>query len=260
MLVYPQLLTGALAQFPIEKRQHTRTVVTRAADGHDWKLPDPAGGATEWHLTYTDLSDDEAHSLSQFFEAAEGRLRSFTFLDPLGNLIAHSEEMESPIWVKGPMLTLTANVPDPSGGHSAWRLSNMGAAPQRVYQTLDVPKGYVYSCSAYVRCAETSSVTMLLGSHQATREGRAAWHRIQFTSTGDRGSEPLKVGLEIPAGTTLESYGFQAEAQTSASTYKPTAAGGVYENARLLEDSFELTTTGPNRNSCTVKIIHVKHL
>ena len=53
MLVYPQLGTGALSQFPVRKTRRTRTVVNRAADGSTIKLADPAaesyGMATDLH-------------------------------------------------------------------------------------------------------------------------------------------------------------------------------------------------------------------
>ena len=59
-LVYPQLGSGALSQFPIRKTRRTRTVMNRAADGSTIKLADPAGVTTEWGLPYADLSDQEA--------------------------------------------------------------------------------------------------------------------------------------------------------------------------------------------------------
>ena len=58
MLAYPQLGSGALSQFPVQKDRRARTVVNRAADGSTIKLADPAGGGTEWLLTYAELSDD----------------------------------------------------------------------------------------------------------------------------------------------------------------------------------------------------------
>src|SRR5690242_1045880 len=62
MLTYPQLF-----HFPIEKRRRLRTVGTAAADGRSVKLADPAGEITEWSLEYSDLSDDEANLLLDFF-------------------------------------------------------------------------------------------------------------------------------------------------------------------------------------------------
>jgi hypothetical protein len=78
-LVYPQLATGALSQFPVRKKRRARTVINRSADGSTVKLADPACEVTEWNLTYADLSDQEAATLQSFFAAAEGSLNGFVF-------------------------------------------------------------------------------------------------------------------------------------------------------------------------------------
>src|ERR1035441_8859924 len=60
MPTYPQLGSGALSQFPVQKTRRLRTVVNQAADGSTIKLADPAAEVTEWLLTYADLRDAEA--------------------------------------------------------------------------------------------------------------------------------------------------------------------------------------------------------
>jgi len=67
--------------------RRTRTITNRAADGSSIKLADAAGLISEWTLTYTDMTDGEAEALQTFFEAMEGSLCGFTFLDPAGNLL-----------------------------------------------------------------------------------------------------------------------------------------------------------------------------
>src|ERR1051326_2414008 len=148
MLTYPQL-----TQFPIVKRARRRTVLNRAADGRAIKWADPAGEITEWALHYSELNDDEAKALEDFFFAAEGTLQEFTFLDPTANLLAWSDKLEESVWLKGPLLTV-------SGG----RLSNSGAGPQTISQTLAAPSGFLYCFSAYVRAAEPTPVTLFAGS------------------------------------------------------------------------------------------------
>ena len=91
-------------------------MVNRSADGRTIKLADPAAEVTEWVLTYTDLSDEEAAGLREFFGAAEGSLNGFTFLDPAGNLLAWSDQLDHGVWQKDPLLNLTGDVSDPRGG------------------------------------------------------------------------------------------------------------------------------------------------
>src|SRR5271169_2060386 len=116
MPIYPQLGSGATSQFPVRKTRRTRTVVNQAADGSRIKLADPLGAVTEWDLTYTDLSDAEASALLAFYASVEGTLTGFTFLDPAGNLLAASDDLNQAAWQKDPMLSLTGSVSDPLGG------------------------------------------------------------------------------------------------------------------------------------------------
>ena len=260
MTVYPQLESGALSQFPVKKTRRVRTVVNEAADGSRVKLADPAVQVTEWVLRYTELSDEEATALRTFFSATEGTLNSFTFLDPAGNLLAWSEQLDTAVWQKDPQLSVTGGVTDPRGGAGAWRLSNHGGAEQSAGQTLASPGEYQYCWSAYVRSATATSVRLTTGSQSARRAVTSEWTRIAWASSGDARATSVRFAMEIGAGDEVEVYGPQVEAQTAPSGYKASTRGGVYEGAHLGDDSLTITSTDANRNSCTVKIIHANHL
>jgi hypothetical protein len=88
----------------------------------------------------------------------------------------------------------------------------------------------------------------------------AEWKRLESAATGDPDGESITFGLEIPPGAAVDIYGMQSEPQGAASTYKPSAKGGVHPEARLLDDFLAITTTGVNCHSCTVNIIHANHL
>ena len=260
MAAYPQLESGALSQFPVQKKRRARTVVNLAADGSMIKLADPAAEVTEWLLTYTDLSEEEAAALRAFFNAAEGTLNGFTFLDPAGNLLAWSDQLDNAAWQTGPLLTLTPEIIDPRGANRAWRLSNGGGAEQTIGQTLSSPGEYQYCLSAYVRAAAVTNVRLIIGSEVARRAVTSDWTRIAWTSSGDEQATSVRFALEIGAGDVVDVYGLQAEAQTAASGYKASTRGGVYEDARLGDDVLTIASTDVNRHSCTVKIIHANHL
>ena len=151
MLVYPQLATGALSQFPVQKRRRLRTVVNTSLDGRAIKLADPGAETTEWQLAYAGLTDDEIAALQQFFAASEGTLNSFTFLDPTANLFAWSDQLDNAAWAAGPFLSVVGGIADPAGGMTAWRLTNSGAGAQNISQTLSAPAGYVYCFSVFAR-------------------------------------------------------------------------------------------------------------
>jgi len=260
MLTYPQLGTGALSQFPFRTVRRTRTVVNAALDGSSVKVADAAGAVTEWELGYTALSDAELAAIEQFFASAQGTLNGFTFLDPAANLLAYSSTLDQPSWALDPQLSIAGSVGDPLGGTAAWSLTNAGAAPQAITQTLPAPGGYVYCLSAYVRAAAPTTVTMLVGSGQASRAVQTPWSRIVFSGSGDASAAEIAFGLQIPPGAQVDVFGIQAEPQAAASLYRASATGGVYQNARLRDDELAVTTTGLNRHSCTVSIIYVNHL
>jgi hypothetical protein len=260
MLVYPQLTTGALSQFPIQKRRRQRTVVNTAADGSAIKLADPNGALTEWQLQYAGLSDGELAALQQFFAAAEGTLNGFTFLDPAGNLFAWSDHLENAVWSLGSFLTRTGGVADPAGGNNAWLLTNSATGAQSITQTLAAPGGYLYCLSAWVQAAAATTVTMSIGANRSTQPVRAGWNRIAFTGSGDATAASIVLGLELPAGAAIDVYGLQAEPQAAPSKYKTSTTGGVYEAARLRDDALTFTTADVNNHSATVNILYASHL
>ena len=261
MLAYPQLATGALTQFPVQKRRSLRTIVNILGDGHSIRLADPLGEITDWQLQYTNLSDQEATTLSQFFEATEGGLRVFTFLDPTANLMAWSDRLDHAEWTKGPLLSITGGLADPLGGTNAWHVSNSGAGAQSLCQTLAAPGGYLYCLSMYAKSSPSgSTVTLLRGSSRADRVLSDAWNRITFSGAGDDAAESVGFGIEVPGGGTLDLFGMQVEPQVCASTYKPSTTGGVYPTAWFRDDTLALTATDVNRHSATVNIIHANRL
>lgn len=260
MLVYPQLGSGALSQFPVRKRRRLRTVVNAAADGSCVKLADPNAEYIEWTLAYAQLNDDEIAALQQFFADTEGTLRGFTFLDPTANLLAWSDHLDHAVWAAAPAFVLTDGVPDPAGGTNAWHVSNQGGGAQSIVQTIAAPGQYLYCLSAYLRSADGGSVSLLIGEKRSERAIRSDWTRVVFTAAGDPEAESMSFGIEFAAGAAVDVYGMQGEPQAGASAYKASTSGGVYENARLRDDQLIATATGVNQHSCEVNIFYAKHL
>jgi hypothetical protein len=260
MLVYPQLSTGALSQFPVQKRRRLRTIVNTSLDGRPIKLTDPGAEITEWQLAYAGLTDDEAAALQEFFAAAEGTLNSFTFLDPTANLFAWSDKLDHAAWAKEPFFSIAGEIADPAGGTNAWRVTDSGGGAQHISQTLPAPAGYLYCFSVYARSPQPTAVTLLHGSHRADRTLGTNWSRIALTASGEALAESIAFGLELPAGASADAFGMQVEPQAGASLYKATTTGGVYEGARFRDDVLAITTTGVNCHSAMVHIIYANHL
>lgn len=260
MAAYPQLGTGAFAQFPTVKRRRTRTVLNQAADGSSVRMADPAGGSIEWQLEYRGLTDGELGRLQQFYTDMEGALNGFTFLDPMSNLLAKTDELSDTVWTCGPLLNVSGGIADPMGGSNAWHAVNRGAGAQAIVQTLNAPAEYVYSFSVFGCATATTKVTLTAGTQRAERVLATDWRRMVFTIAGDPAASSIAFGIEIPADGTVDLFGPQVEAQPGASAYKSSAAGGVYEGARFRDNTFSYTTTDVNRHSATVNIFYAEHL
>jgi hypothetical protein len=260
MLVYPQLPSGALAQFPVQRRRRFRTLVNSAADGSAVKLGDAGAATMEWQLEYRGLSDSELGALQQFFAAAEGTLNSFTFVDPAANLLAWSDDLANAVWSAGPLLSLTGSVADPAGGTNAWQLTNAGAAAQDLSQSLTAPGGYVYCLSGYAKAASPAAFSLVAATNRQSHNLSPSWQRFAYTTAGDPSASTMTFGIELGAGAAIDIYGLQVEPQESPSIYKASTTGGCYENARLRDDTLTFTSTDVNRHSATVNILYASHL
>ena len=93
MLVFPQLMSGAVAQYPLEKRRRTRSTMVRTEGGSWYTRHDAGADAVEWTLHYSDLDAEQAERLGAFFAEAEGRLRTFLLVVTRGKILTWSGEM-----------------------------------------------------------------------------------------------------------------------------------------------------------------------
>src|SRR5258708_40136216 len=110
MLYYPQLSTGAVSQFPMTRRTPVPSISNLLPSGDTIRMSDPGAAVVRWRLRYSNLADEEWAPLDQLFEAAQGRLATFTFLDPMDNLLMWSEDWTRPVWSSDPLLQVSAGV------------------------------------------------------------------------------------------------------------------------------------------------------
>jgi hypothetical protein len=259
MPYFPQLSSGATGQYPIRKHRIERTIINQLPDGHTVKFADAGAAQVEWQLAFQDLADSEIAGLQQFFTTCEGQLNGFTFLDPLDNLLVWSEALTEPAWEASTLLQLTAGIDDPIGGSSATRVVNPTGSDLSVQQSVSAPGGLVYCFSAYVRSQNGDPISLFRQTADASDNrsytAEATWNRISLSGSLSTAANSITVGITVPAGKSVDVYGFQLEPQPAASPYKPSfSAGGVYSNAHFSQDAFAVTTTGPDRNQCTLTI------
>src|SRR6202451_210016 len=151
MLYYPQLTTGAVTQFPVTRTVDLRTVANPLTSGFTIRMADTGYQKVQWRLVYADLTDGERSALESLFEASEGQLNTFTFLDPTDNLLMWSEDWTQSVWTADPLLQISGGVQDPLGGSDAMQLTNTAQTTQQIVQNTNGPSSFVYCYSVYVR-------------------------------------------------------------------------------------------------------------
>lgn len=260
MTFYPQLVSGAMVQYPLVKRVVYRTVRNAALDGSDDRWGDAEAGRLEWELRYEGLSHEEQERLEAFHREMEGRLGEFTFLDPTDNLLAWSGEPGQAVWDKSAWLNVVAGLPDPAGGSEAFGLINAGSVQQSLQQLITAPGWFTYCWSVYARSTQAARVTLYRrsGAEEDAREFTTgpSWARLVHSGKGASQEHTVWFGVRLEPGTAVELYGMQAEAQPAPSPYRKTGLrGGVYEGARFDDDELQIIAAGPELHSCMVRIV-----
>jgi hypothetical protein len=259
-LTFPQLNTGAFAQFPLERRRVRRTVCNILAGGARFRYADSGSGLVRWELPLRALDDAEIARISDLFSATEGRLRTFTFLDPLSNLLLWSEDYAKPAWQKDPFVQLTPAMADPFGGSRATRVVNAGQAAQRLSQSVAAPSSFVYCFSLYARSDAGTTLTLVRASAAAASSSihplTAEWTRISSAGVLGGADGSVAFGIELPAGGAVEIFGTQVEAQVAPSEYMlARASAGVYPAARFDQDALSVVAQAPGASDVVVRIV-----
>ena len=259
MLYFPQLSSGATGQYPIRKRSIERTIVNRVPDGRSIKYSDTGATSLEWQLAFQNLNDAEIDTLQQFFSACEGQLNAFTFLNPVGNLLAWSEELDQSVWERSTLLQLSPGVPDPNGGSVATRITNPTISDLTLQQAINAPGWFSYCFSTYVRGQSGTGISLFLqagaASVNSASQVQPNWTRIAVSGKQNTTAEITTAGITVAAGQSIDIFGLQLEPQPAASPYKVSfSANGIYDNAHFTDDFLDVTTTAPNHHSCTLTI------
>lgn len=259
MLYYPQLTSGSIGHYPIARNDRRRTVTNILADGSDIREEDAGAAQVLWDLSYAHLTSAELASIQQLFDSVEGRLETFTFLDPTDNLLNWSEDFTHSAWTADPLLQISGGIQDGFGSMRAFQLTNSAQAAQRIGQTIAAPGWFQYCFSAYLRsdapCTIQMSASSASGQARQAIEVGPTWARAVAPVRLSTQAHGIHFSMELPAGCSITIFGPQVEAQLGAGSYKSTTdMAGVYGKARFDSDSLSATATGLQQHSCSVRI------
>ena len=254
MSFYPQIGSGSIAQFPLQRSRKWRMIVNELEDGEQVVLPDLKAGEIDWKLSYSDLADTEVQNLNSLFTAMQGQFGAFTFIDPLANLLAWSEDFTKPAWQVGLLQTQTG-IADPLGTQRASSVANGTTGTQAVAQTLGISGDYVTCFSLWVRSSSAGTLVLQRDSAVTTITVRSGWNRVYLNGTGTAGATQSTFSVTLAPGQTVDIWGPQVEAQPYPSAYRQTvAARGIYEETYFGSDALKITSEAPGLSSCTIAL------
>lgn len=257
MRIFPELGSGAAAQFPWRRAIGYRAVRNRFAAGQEIDFGDASFETRRWELPLADLEDTEWQAIRNLFEETGGRRLPFTFVEPGANLLAWSESLDEDIWVKSSGVTVNSGQPDPLGGVAATSLNAGGS--WTVSQTIAAPASRAFAASAWLKCnASGSTLGLSDGAGQFKSleiDGDDEWRLYELPWRQSSASEQIIFEVSGSGGATIGAYGLQVEPQLGRSSYKRTKEqSGIFANAYFDQDSLEQSITAPNQHSGTVRI------
>jgi hypothetical protein len=260
-LFFPQLTSGASAQYPIGKSRFIRTIQNVMADGSFYAAPDPGAGRRQWQFSYLDLSFVDVTALQEFFDLCQGPVQPFTFIDPTDNMLVESVDFTRAPWqLAAGLITLQPGVADPFGGLGAFTATNMSPIAQQITQVLIVPANYQYCLSVYARSDSASPPITLTRTGPSLGETSSfdidsGWSRLVSSGHLNDGETQLTVSIGLPPGQPVSLYGPQLEAQLAPSRYRSTTnIGGVYSNAHWAIEELPIVAEAPNLYSVSFTI------
>jgi len=258
-LIFPQLTSGAMAQYPIRKRTNIRTIKNLLADGTVFAAADPGASQVIWTLRYVDLPLADVEALQAHFHACGGPFRAFTFLDPTDNLLAYSADLTQSCWLTPAGLTIQSGIADPNGGNGAFSVTNASAATLTISQTLAAPVNFQYCFSVYAMSAATATCSLTRSSAKTEQLDGARigpnWSRLSSSGVLDDSGVGISVGISLAPAQTLTLFGPQLEPQFEPSRFRPTYSNsGLYPVAHWADAELVFTAEGPNLFSTSLNI------
>jgi hypothetical protein len=259
MAFFPQLESGSLVQYPYVKRIEARSVVNDLPDGTRIRLFDGGAVCAYWDLSFSGLTAGERVALEMFFESMEGRLQEFTWLDPMSNLLAWSEDLEAACWSNGPLLECAVGGADPLGGVAATHVVNSAQSMQSIEQSVASPAGYTYAFSIWARGDVEGEIALAArasgSSSKASRRISPVWSRLSHTFNLGGTEDSATFAVELPSGSAVDLFGAQVEPQPQAGAYKRTGGtGGIHPRSRFDQDALSFEAEAPGSYGTTIRI------
>ena len=253
---FPALDNGILAQLPVELSIENLTRATRFPDGSLLFAANEARTRYTWLLRYQNLNPQEWQRVLDFIAATQRGSASFTFYDPIGNLLAHSVNLEDSIWLAPPGLIVDPIVD--ANQSNAFILTNPTAQSLALSQSVSVAGPFTTCFSIRAKWAGGANFSLGLtdGIQSASASRTAgAWtsHYVRLSSSGT--PESRMASISVPPATQIIVASPQLEIAASPGAPLQTGSqSGIFSNSWLAQKSFDTQSLAPGAHSITLRI------
>ncbi len=258
----PALDNGMLAQRPIRLTMAQLAPANRFPDGSVLFSASEAQQIYNWTLSYENLSTAEWERFQSFLNATQGGSASFLFLDPIGNLLAQSVNLESSVWLAPSGLTVDPFA-DPDQPDS-YILTNSTAQPLALTQTASVPGAFTTCFSLLAKWPGAASFSIGLTDDTATAShaiSASQWSKQHVRLSSNAAAQTRTVSITIPPTTQVIVASPQLEVAASPNAYCQTGANsGVFTSAWLAQERFDSQSVAPGAHSITLHVESIRSL
>lgn len=268
MSYYPQL-GGITTALPYETASSFETVENNLPSGQHRARARRTGPLGKWIVRHGKLSAADLDTLHTFFVARHGRLETFAFLDPAGNLVPQSEDFSHADWVKTGTSQTASGVTDPFGGTLAKTVTS--STGNGTIRTVILPdggaSGFVLNLSIWARVASGTQTLRFVFVRSDTdgplsaenRTITTTWARYDFKATI---AEGVNVGIRFGgestwgSGVAIDLFGAQVNAMPGPGAYAKTPGDlGLHDNCRFDTDVWDVEYQASGLHSLRLPIV-----
>lgn len=250
-MYFPVLRSGVAVQYPVSRTEEFWLAEAETPGGGVWRSLTGRSPLRRWRIELDEISDEEAAALASFYEECRGGWATFSFADPLGNLLVWSEDLSQPVWKKSPGITV--NRAGGEAGAAEFLVVNGSGAAGLLWQDLDLAPGAAVCFSCEIQGSPGQEASLLAAGTMRRVSAEGAWKAEHVTGSSAGGLQ--RVGLEVPAGAGLRVRRLQTEMQIAPSEYQPTyETGGVFPRTRFAQDGLRIVSVAPGRNRARITL------
>ncbi len=268
MSYFPQI-GGITTALPYETASSFETIENNLPSGQHRARARRTAPLGRWVVRHNNLTAADLATLHAFFLARHGRLETFIFLDPAGNLVTQSEDFSHADWIKTSVSQTASGVTDPFGGTLAKTVTS--SAVNGFMRSVILPaggaSGFVLNFSVWAKVASGTQTLLLLFVNSDTNGAlfvsnltvTTVWRRLEFQATL---ASAVNIGVRLGGASTwgtgvaIDLFGAQVNSMPGAGAYAKTPGDlALHNNCRFDTDVWDVEYLASGHHSFRLPIV-----